>query len=92
MLGTVPVTNSLTFIFTMLSGHIFGEKIKSLGNTDMEYLTGFFLYIMSTWTEFLFYLPCKSIEQQNFKLIRYFTELEIEHNFSILMSLLKSLV
>lgn len=26
----VPVTNSLTFIFTMLSGHIFGEKIKSL--------------------------------------------------------------
>ena len=31
----------------MLSGHIFGEKIKSLGNTDMEYLTGFFLYIMN---------------------------------------------
>lgn len=33
----VPVTNSLTFIFTMLSGHIFGEKIKSLGSINMEY-------------------------------------------------------
>ncbi|CAG2198610.1 unnamed protein product [Mytilus edulis] len=26
----VPVTNSLTFIFTMLSGHFLGEKIQSL--------------------------------------------------------------